>query len=102
MSAPTFHKCFKGSQGEMEELSKRMIKRGDMRKSIKELIEEILKNNPQIDPEKIAQEHAAAEQRRALSRHRRGYRLILPMFRKRAHAADDDTHDPRTLQLRQH
>jgi hypothetical protein len=73
-----------------------------MPKTPKQLIKEIFKNNPQVDLNRIIEVHEATERRRALGRQRRGYRLTLPMFRKRAHAVDDDVHDPRTLQLRQY
>ena len=72
-----------------------------MPKTMDQLVSEILKDNPQIDSGKIAEEHAKTAQRRALGYRGRGYRLTGTMFRERVRTSEDDSNDPRTVHLRQ-
>jgi len=72
-----------------------------MAKTLDQLLQDILKDNPQVDPKKVLEGHALSEGLRQTGRRRRGYRLTLPSSRKRVHVHDDDIHDPRTVHLHQ-
>ncbi len=69
-------------------------------KSMEELIRDILKNNPQVDPKKLLEGRAATENLRKIGRRRRGYNLSIPTSRKKVRILDDDLDDPRTVHLR--
>ncbi len=67
-----------------------------MAKTLEQRIQDIVKDNPQVDLKKVLQGHVLIEKFRTTSR-RRGYGLALPMSGKRAHVPDDDIHGRRTV-----
>ncbi len=69
--------------------------------NFEELIRDILKNNPQVDPKKLLEGLAATKNLRSVGRRRRGYNLSVPTSRKRVRILDDDLNDPRTVHLPQ-
>ncbi len=71
-----------------------------MDKTKEKLIKEILKNNPQVDLNKLMEGRALAGKLKQTIR-RRGYRLALPMSGKRAYILDEDNCDHRTVRLHQ-
>ncbi len=62
-------------------------------------LKEILKKNPHINPQKLAEAVKLTEQLRDLGVTKRGYRLASPLTRKRVTIYVSDEFDPRTVQL---
>lgn len=72
-----------------------------MDKTLKQLLQNILKDNPQVDLKKVLEGHKLTEGLRGSARRRRGYRLALPSSRKRVSVHDDGINDHRTVHLHQ-
>jgi hypothetical protein len=62
-------------------------------------LQEILKKNPSIRREDLADIKSLTEELRKLGTQRRGYRLALPFARHRAKAGEENGPDPRTKNL---
>lgn len=60
---------------------------------------EILKNNPQIDPEQLDQSIELLEELRNHGVSRRAYELVPPFAGKRVRVVDSSSEDPRTIHL---
>ncbi len=70
-----------------------------MDKKQKQLLENILSKNPQVDVQKVAEGHMLLERLRCLGR-RRSYSIALPMSGRSARLLDDSIQDSRTVNLR--
>lgn len=62
-------------------------------------LREILKKNPHIKPQKLAEAAELTEKLRNLGVTKRGYRLASPLTRKRVAVGVSEEFDPRTVQL---
>jgi hypothetical protein len=72
-----------------------------MDETLKKLLQEIAKDNPQVDLKRVIEDHKLAERLRGPGRRRRGYRLALPSSQKRVSVNDDGINDYRTVYLHQ-
>jgi len=72
------------------------------KKTVEDMIREILENNPQVDEKRLVEGLAATQRMRIIGRRRRFYGLSLPTSRKRVRIQDDDANDPRTIRLLPH
>jgi hypothetical protein len=62
-------------------------------------LDEILKNNPQVDPEQLDQSVELFEELRNQGVSRRAYELVPPFAGRRVRVADRSSEDPRTIHL---
>ena len=63
-------------------------------------LEEIIRNNPQVDAQQLSENGRLAEELQAYGAMGRGYGLVSPFARKRVQVVDSPLEDPRTTHLR--
>lgn len=63
-------------------------------------VDDIIKANPNVDPEELEKGRALLRQVRERRVHRAGHKLPSPLTRRRALIDEDPSKDPRTVELR--
>ena len=72
-----------------------------MPKTKKQILKEILKNNPRINRDRVIAGCEMTERLRKNLARRRGYQIALPMTGKSIRGLDEETQDYRTIHLQQ-
>ncbi len=65
-------------------------------------LENIIKANPNVDPNKLQEARKLHRQLREKRAEGGSYRIAPPMTRRRVSVTDEEADDPRTVQLRSH